>query len=104
MLKEVVDMCGGLLKEYIVAKEADREALQAITNFSQQNQIFLKGLPNVLNLMFNEDILQPEAIVSWYNEDADHPARQCYQDNIKGIISFIEQSSEEESSEEEDSD
>ena len=64
MLKEVVTVCMGLLEEYIVHRKADQEALQAITNYSQQNQTFLRGLPSVL---LYDDILQPEAIVKWYN-------------------------------------
>ena len=97
VLKITTKLCYGLLEEYIVAKEADAQALQAVTIYSMQEPVFKKGLPLVINHMFNEDLLEAEAIVNWYNKDPSGPIRSCYKENIPTLIKHMEESSEEDS-------
>ena len=104
VFKDIVKLCKGLLDEYIVIKKGDANALQAITSYSIQNPVFLKGVPNVLNYMYMEDLLQAESIIEWYNKDPLGPVRSCYKGNVEKLKEYLEESSEEESGEDSDED
>jgi len=97
-----------LLQNYIRSNESQTDCITTIEEVCLTNDVISSSLPKILHLLYNSEILEEEACITWYNKPADtmddeedQHTHTALRKQATAFITWL-QEAEEESSEEED--
>lgn len=99
--KELKQYCG-LFKGLVVSDKLQIEFINKIQEFCYDNINFLKTFQKIIFMLYNGNVIEEEAIVSWYKQHHSSKGQMQFLSQMEKMVHWLENAEEEDSDEDEE--